>query len=103
MSNLLRLELDIAGDIGWQDASGAYTDTFDIRRITTRLESEATALGLSVALVTKCGPAGGNPLYAFTGTREQLLAYLHAHMNPGLTGTDLDEEFAHYLKSAKAV
>ena len=103
MPNLLRLELDIAGDLGWQDASGAYTDTFDIARITSHLEPLAAAHGLTVALVAENGPAGGNPLYAFIGTREGLLAYLHAHMNPGLEGTDLDEEFEFYLESAEPV
>lgn len=103
MPNLLRLELDIAGDIGYQDATGAYTDTFDIGKVTSHLEGCAKPLGLTVALVAECGPAGGNPLYAFTGTREQLLAYLHAYMNPGLEGTDLDEEFEFYLESAEEV
>ncbi len=92
MTNLLRLELDIAGD---------FQPT--IARITKALTRQAAKLGLTVELVDECGPAGGNPLYAFTGTREALLAYLHAYMNPGLSGTDLDEEFEYYLESAEPV
>lgn len=86
------IELDIAHD---------YQPTIDA--ITDELTKEVKQFGLTVELVKKIGPAGGNPLYRFTGPIDGLRAYIKAFHNPGLEGKDLEAEVDYHLERAKPV
>jgi hypothetical protein len=56
---------------------------------------------VTATMVDECGPGGGNPVFRFTGTDANLRAFLREHFNPGLSGTDLDEEIDFYMEGAE--
>lgn len=97
MANLLRLELDCTSD----DCLSPTTGRLDIKKMTALTKKCAKEHKVKAELVDPNGPGGGCPVYAFTGTREQLIAYMTAHHNPGLKGKALQEEFEYYLESAE--
>lgn len=65
---MLRLELDCAPEADAADAADA------------EIEAYAARYGVSAVLVERVGPAGGNPLWAFTGTEAQLRRLCSAHV-----------------------
>jgi len=67
----------------------------------TAIRRDAGKFNVTATLVDECGPGGGCPVYSFTGTLSDLRAYLKACHNPGLSGTDLEEEIDFYLESAE--
>ena len=99
MPNLLRLELDCTND----DCLDSRTGGLNMKKMTALIKKCAKEHKVTAELVDPNGPGGGCPVYAFTGTREQLIAYMTAFHNPGLKGKDLEEEFEYYLESAEEV
>jgi len=100
MANKLRLELDCTDD-DCLYTRGPKEGSLNVDKLTRQIKKEAKRFKLVAELVNPNGPGGGCPVYAFTGTREALLAYLHAFHNPGLSGKALREEFDEYLENAE--
>jgi hypothetical protein len=86
MTNLLTVEMDCNPD--------ASADT---------IRSDADKFNIIATLVNPEGPGGGCPIFSFVGTKSDLRAFLKAHHNPGLDGTDLEEEVNYYLSLATPV
>jgi hypothetical protein len=86
MPNLLAVEMD------------CNPDTSDESIRTTAGKYNVTA-----TLMDPNGPGGGCPVYSFVGTEADLRTYLTAEHNPGLDGTDLEEEINFYLSTATAL
>lgn len=91
---LLRLPLDCAFDEAWtRGPDGRMTcdeDAEDAAAV-----AYAAKHGCTAQLLLREGPAGGNPLYCFFGTRTALLGLCTSHV-----GGDVEE--ADYLMEAVA-
>ena len=56
---------------------------------------------VTASMVDPEGPGGGNPVFRFIGNQANLRAFLKEHFNPGLSGTDLEEELDYYMEPAE--
>jgi hypothetical protein len=61
----------------------------------------AGPFNVTATMVDPSGPAGGNPVFRFIGTQANLRAFLKEHFNPGLSGTNLEEELDFYMERAE--
>ena len=90
MPNLLRIEMDVATDMACHGPKGDYTVPYKPARLKALLTKAGKKHAVTVALVVEDGPGGGNPLYAFTGTRQALESYIRAEYDPNVDGPDSD-------------
>ena len=96
MTNLLAVEMDcFSDDCVDQDGS------LNLAAMTANIKASAAKFKVRATLTNECGPGGGCPVYSFVGTEPDLKAYLKVWHNPGLSGTDLEEEINFYLSTAK--
>jgi hypothetical protein len=76
MTNKLTIQGDVCADLAMHGPEGEYTLPFDRIRHIQRVALHAAKHGVVAVMIEEEGPAGGNPLYEFTGTRAQLEAFV---------------------------
>lgn len=76
MTNKLTIQGDVCADMAMTDAAGNYVREYEPKRHLRLVQAEAKKHGVKAVMVEEEGPAGGNPLYEFTGTRAQLEAFV---------------------------
>lgn len=91
MTNKLYIELDCTDD-DCVYKSGPKEGWLNVNKLTKQVVRDAKKHGVSAKLVNPNGPGGGCPVYAFTGTREELTSYMKAYHNPGLRGAELTQD-----------
>jgi NAD(P)-dependent dehydrogenase (short-subunit alcohol dehydrogenase family) len=73
MSNMLTITLDVSSDL---------VTNYNPAKHQTLVSKLSSKFGITSILVNPSGPAGGNPVYQFTGTKTQLSAFLTQFFGP---------------------
>jgi hypothetical protein len=90
MTDKLIIQGDVCADLS-MTMNGVYVREYD-PALHQRLVSEHAAKhGVVAVMVEEEGPAGGNPLYEFTGTRAQLEAFVTDFYEDGKADPDTIE------------
>jgi hypothetical protein len=76
MTNKLTIAGDVCADLSMTDEAGNYVREYEPERHSAIVSRLAGKHGVVAVMVEEEGPAGGNPLYEFTGTRAQLEAFV---------------------------
>lgn len=76
MTTKLTIQGDVCADMAMTNERGYYVREYEPARHLRLVQAEAKKHGVKAVMIEEEGPAGGNPLYEFTGTRAQLEAFV---------------------------
>lgn len=97
VENKLTIAADVACDLVMQDDLGNYVREYDEVEHIDLVTEHADRFGVKAVMVDPEGPGGGHPVYEFTGTKDQLTAFVIDFFEAGRAHSE-DVEF--YFESA---